>query len=107
MLTVQRFVIAIVTVMIPSLRVWYHNIDCSNSMETKHKVSLMRSVPTFFRMALWSKRTAEMGGYGGPEGRDSPNVLRDNPNVLRDNPNVLRNNPNVLRDNPDVLHEGL
>ena len=27
--------------------------------------------------------------YGGPEGRDSPNVLRDNPNILRDNPNVL------------------
>ena len=44
---------------------------------------------------------------GGPEGRDSPNVLRDNPNVLRDNPNVLRDNPNVLRNNPNVLHEGL
>ena len=41
MLTVQRFVIAIVTVMIPSPRVWYHNIDCSNSMETKHKVTLL------------------------------------------------------------------
>ena len=40
---------------------------------------------------------------GGPEGRDSPNVLRDNPNVLRDNPNVLCHNPNVLCHNPDVL----
>ena len=28
--------------------------------------------------------------YGGPEGRDSPNVLCDNPDVLRDNPNVRR-----------------
>ena len=36
---------------------------------------------------------------GGPEGRDSPNVLRDNPNVLRHNPNVLCDNPDVLCDN--------
>ena len=47
---------------------------------------------------------------GGPEGRDSPNVLRDNTNVLCDNPDIQCDNAkvsNVLRDNPNVLSEGL
>ena len=34
---------------------------------------------------------------GGPEGRDSPNVLRDNPNVLCDNPDILCDNATMPR----------
>ena len=73
-------------------------MDCSSYIH-------VTSIPLRYLIVLqWALLLKYKHQCGGPEGRDSPNVLRDHPNVLRDNPDVLCHNATNKIKNDKRLH---